>query len=87
MTRYLLCDILISETRYLAKVIMANIETQLWRAVRDSGWSLAELARRADVRYSSVHGFARSKRAITLKTGARLAQALGLELRPARKRR
>lgn len=64
---------------------MQDIEQTLLDAARKSGLSMAELARRAELPYASVHGFVTSNRAITLRTATKLATALGLELR--RKRR
>ncbi len=59
-----------------------DIEQVLLHAARTSGQTIAELARRAGLPYSAAHGFVRSERAITLKSAAKLAKALGLELRP-----
>jgi len=66
---------------------MQDIEDTLLTAARGCGWSIAELARRAGLPYSAVHGFVRSDRLITLRSAARLAEALGLELRPVRRAR
>ena len=63
-----------------------DIETTLLDAARGCGWTLAELARRAELPYSAVHGFVRTDRRITLRSAAKLAAALGLELRPKRRR-
>lgn len=63
-----------------------NIETTLLDTARGCGWTLAELARQAELPYSAVHGFVRTDRRITLRSAAKLAAALGLELRPKRRR-
>jgi len=63
-----------------------DIEQTLLNAAWKSGWSIAELARRAKLPYSAVHGFVKSGRLITLRSGAAIAKALGLELRKAKGR-
>jgi plasmid maintenance system antidote protein VapI len=48
----------------------------------ESGMSRFELSQRADVSYAVVHRFIAGDRDLTLRTASRLAEALGLELRP-----
>ena len=66
---------------------MNSIEQTLLDAARQSGLSIAELARRADLPYAVAHGFITSGRLITLRSAAGIARALDLELRPAKRRR
>jgi len=60
---------------------MKDIEHVLLEAARKSGLTMAELARRAELPYSAVHGFVKSGRLITLRTAAAIARVLGLELK------
>jgi plasmid maintenance system antidote protein VapI len=61
-----------------------DIEQHLHLASKNCGMSIAELARRAGLPYSCVHGFVTTRRAITLQSAARVATVLGLELRRVR---
>lgn len=62
---------------------MRNIENQLREAARASGLSMKAMADRACVPYAAVHKFVTTDTGgITLKTAAKLATVLGLELRP-----
>ena len=65
---------------------MSDIERQLKNAARKSGLSMKALSDRSGVFYSAVHGFMTSDRGITLRTAAKLARVLGLELRSKPKR-
>ena len=60
---------------------MKDIEKTLLDAARKSGLTMAELARRAKLPYSAVHGFVKSGRLITLRSAAAIAKALKLELK------
>ena len=66
---------------------MTGIETTLLKAARRSGLSMLQLSKRSGLAYAIVHGFVRDGRAITLKSGGKLAATLGLELRPVRRKR
>lgn len=66
---------------------MADIERQLKEAALESGLSMLEISKRANVPYSAVHGFMTSDRRLSLRSGAKLAAMLGLELRPVQPRR
>ena len=57
-----------------------NIERQLLDEATRSGLTMAELSRRSKVPYSAVHGFLTDDRRLSLRSAAKLAQALGLEL-------
>jgi len=63
-----------------------DLAEQLRDAFAKSGLSRFELARRSAVPYSVVHRFMGGDRGITLDTASRLCEALGVELRPRRKR-
>lgn len=56
-------------------------------AFHRSGLSRFELAKRSGVHYSAVHAFIGGTKDPTLWTTMRLCKALGLELRPARRKR
>ena len=60
---------------------------QLRRAVADSVETRYRVAKDSGVDYSVLLRFMARERGITLDTAAKLAQYLGLELRPARKGR
>lgn len=64
----------------------ANLERQLRQAIRDSGLTIYRLAKDSGVSQPVLSRFVNGKRGITLATASKLAEALGLELRPKRKR-
>ena len=64
-----------------------DIERQLLDAAKRSGLSMAELCRKSKVPYSAIHGFLVNNRRISLRSAAKLARALGLELRPVRRKK
>jgi len=64
-----------------------ELRAAILTAFEASGLSRFEWARRADVDYSAVHGFAAGKRDMTLRSASRLCDVLGLELQPKRKRK
>ncbi|MEE9296466.1 MAG: helix-turn-helix transcriptional regulator [Phycisphaerae bacterium] len=67
---------------------MSDIDEQLREAARNSGLSIKAMSDRAGIPYAAVHGFVRSDgRTMTLRTAAKLAVLLGLELRPVRRRK
>ena len=66
---------------------MANLEQQLLDACRRSGKSMKRIADESGLCYASVHNFMASGRSLTLATASRLCEALGLELRPMRRRK
>jgi len=59
-----------------------NMKTQLQDAIRKSGRSLLSIAKESQTPYASLHTFVNKDRAITIDTASRIADALGLELRP-----
>ena len=64
----------------------AKLERQLRQAIRDSGLTIYRLAKDSGVSQPVLSRFVNGKRGITLATASKLAEALGLELRPKRKR-
>ena len=64
-----------------------NLEQQLRSAVKDSGLTIYRLAKDSGVSQPVLSRFLNGKRGITLATAAKLANALGLELRPKKKGR
>jgi len=63
-----------------------NIERQLKRAVLDSGLSRYRLAKLSGLSQAQLSYFVNGKRSLTLPAAAKLAEALGLELRPKKQR-
>ena len=62
------------------KRISAASTAVLQRAIKDSGLSQGEIARRADIDVGMVNRFLHGSRGITLATAERLAESLGFEL-------
>jgi len=62
-----------------------DMRDQLLLAFHKNGISRFEWARQANIGYAAVHGFCSGERDVTLSTASRLADVLGLELRPKRK--
>ncbi|MFH0981187.1 MAG: helix-turn-helix transcriptional regulator [Planctomycetota bacterium] len=62
-----------------------DLEAQLRSAIQASGWSIKRLADTAGTSYGLTHRFCTGGGGITLRTAAKLAAVLGLELRKARK--
>lgn len=54
---------------------------------RRSGFSIKQLAERAGVPYAGAHGVVNGTRDPVLSTADKLCKALGLELRPVRRRK
>ncbi len=59
-----------------------DIELELRKAARRSEMSMLALAREADIGYAAVHGFLTGDRRISLRSAAKLARVLNLELKP-----
>jgi len=59
-----------------------NLEKQLRSAVKDSGLTTYRLAKDSGVSQPVLSRFLNGKRGITLATASKLANVLGLELRP-----
>ncbi len=64
---------------------MGDIEQQLHDAARQTGLTILALSKRWGVPYAVAHRFTTGTGGITLKTAAKLATVLGLELRPVRR--
>ena len=62
-----------------------DLEKQLRNEARRSGLSVLALAKLAGLGYATTHGFLSGSRTISIKSAARLASALGLELRRTRR--
>jgi len=65
----------------------ADIQEQLRRAIEESPVTQYRLAKVSGIDKGILSRFIRGERTITLATAARLAEALDLELRPARQPR
>ena len=61
---------------------MYNIEKQLLDTAVGSDLNMFELSKRSQVPYSAVHGFITGGRRLSLRSAAKLAKVLKLELRP-----
>jgi DNA-binding phage protein len=57
-----------------------KIAVQLREAIRKSGLELPEIARRADVPYTSVYRFTNKEGSLRLETAESIATALGIAL-------
>jgi len=62
-----------------------DIEQQLRQAIAESGMSRYALSKKTGVAQSVLSHFVNGQRSLTLPTAARLAEALGMELRPRKK--
>lgn len=62
-----------------------DIERQLRDAAKRSGLSIKRLSDESGVPYSAMHGFMVNDRGITLRSAAKLARVLGLELCPVKR--
>ncbi len=62
--------------------LQVDLGDQLRAAFVESGMSRFELAKRSGVPYSGIHRFIGGDRDLTLATASKLADVLGLELRP-----
>ena len=61
---------------------MANM---IRAAFRESGMSIKTLSVKAQVPYATVHGFVSGVRDVALSSASKMAETLGLELRPVRR--
>lgn len=67
-------------------MMSTSIESQLREAARASGLSIKAMSDRARIPYAAMHRFVTNDEGgITLKTAAKLARLLGLELRRVQK--
>ena len=64
-----------------------DIEMQLREAIRSSGMTCYEIAKRAGVTNSQLSLFLSGQRSLTLTSAAKIARVLGLELRRVKKGR
>ena len=62
-----------------------DLEQKLRDEAGRSGLSVLALAKRAGLGYATIHGFIMGDRSISIGSAAKLAAALGLELRPVRR--
>ena len=59
-----------------------SIEQQLRNAARRSGLSMLQLSKRARLPYASIHNFVANDQGLSLRSAAKLAKVLALELQP-----
>lgn len=65
---------------------MVDLGEQLKRAIRQSGLTRKQISDRAGVGYAAVHGFMAGSRDLTLASASRIANLVGVELRPKRRK-
>ena len=70
----------------MSKTRHATLEDTIRTAFRESGLSIKRLAIQARLPYAVAHGFVTGNSDPRLSTVAKVCEALGLELRPARRR-
>ena len=66
---------------------MVDLDEQLRQAVRRSGLNRKQVADRGGMSYSLIHGFMSGERSMTLRVASRVADVVGLELRPTKRKR
>ena len=66
---------------------MVDLNEQLREAIRRSGLNRKQLADRTGISYSVIHGFMSGERSMTLRVASRVADVVGLELRPIKRKR
>jgi transcriptional regulator with XRE-family HTH domain len=59
-----------------------DIEIQLREAIEDSGMSRYKISQLSGISEASLSLFANRKRTLTLESAAKIAEVLGLELKP-----
>ena len=64
-----------------------NLEQQLKDEALRSGLSMYILAKRAGLGYATMHGFIMGDRTISVRSAAKLASVLGMELRKVQRKR
>ncbi len=62
-----------------------DLADQLRRAIAESGLNRLQVAKRAGLYYSVVHGFMNGSRDLYLASATKLCRLFDLELRPARR--
>lgn len=67
------------------KLSESSWEQQFRNAIEETGLSLAEIARRADIDHSQLSRFMRGERGLSITTAERVASVVGLELHRAKK--
>lgn len=78
-----------SQRRYHAEMAKPanDITEQLRKAIAESGMTRLQVARKAGLPYSSVHGFCGGYRSLKLESAAALCKVVGLTLKPVKPRR
>ncbi len=64
---------------------MIDLAKQLREAIERSGLTRKQIADRTGVSYSAVHGFVAGTRDMTLQSASKIAEVVGLDLRPVRR--
>ncbi len=67
------------------KTRATGIESQLRQAILESEMSRNEISRRSGVDRAQLCYFVQGKRTLTLRSAEKIAEALGLELRPTKR--
>ena len=66
-------------------MIMVDLRQQLRDAMERSGLTRKRIADKTGLSYSMIHGLAEGTRDVRLDSASRIAELLGLELRPTRR--
>ena len=62
-----------------------GLESQLRQAILESGMNRNQISKESDVDRAQLCYFVQGKRTLTLKSAEKIAEVLGLELRPKKK--
>ena len=65
---------------------MIDLGQELREAIKRSGLTRKKIADESGVCYSALHGFMAGTRDMTLASASKIAEVLGLELRPKRRK-
>ncbi len=66
---------------------MMDLGEQLREVIRRSRLTRKQVADRTGISYSVIHGFMSGERSMTLDTASKVADLVGVELRPVRQKR
>lgn len=64
-----------------------TIGNELREAFKSKGWTMLKLSRECGLAFSTIHAFIASERPVMTPTATKIAEALGLEIRVASRRR
>ncbi len=67
-------------------MIMVDLGEQLKKAIRRSGLTRKQISDQASVGYAAIHGFMAGTRDLTLTSASKIADVVGVELKPRRRK-